>query len=135
MTGLLTVVYVEIIFAFFIELSTNFDDMVSMKNKFYSRQTNLSWHCLGSQMIATQMTFCNRMKKLLCALQGSRILTEKKCPWTKLQRLWKVKSVTGKILFFVIAPFCTPHSICFNIGFWHGSFAWKWGFFNLSTFK
>ena len=25
---------------------------------------------------------------------------------------------TGKTTFFVIDPFCTPHSICLNIGQW-----------------
>ena len=27
------------------------------------------------------------------------------------------KVVIGKTLFFVIGPFCTPHSICLKIGF------------------
>ena len=29
----------------------------------------------------------------------------------------KLSKVSGKSLFFVIGPFCTPHSICLNIGF------------------
>ena len=28
----------------------------------------------------------------------------------------KNKAVSGKIPFFVIDPFCTPHSVCLNIG-------------------
>ena len=43
----------------------------------------------------------------------------------------KNKVVTGKTPFFVIGPFCTPHSICLNIGFWQGSFVWKCYIFNL----
>ena len=30
--------------------------------------------------------------------------------------------VTTKIMFFVLGPFCTPHFICRNIGFWQRSF-------------
>ena len=30
--------------------------------------------------------------------------------------------VNAKTLFFVIGPFCTPHSIFLNIGFWQSSF-------------
>ena len=33
------------------------------------------------------------------------------------QSFWKNKVVTGKAPFFVISPFCTPHSICLNVGF------------------
>ena len=29
------------------------------------------------------------------------------------------KVVNGKILFFVIAPFCSHHSFCLNISFWY----------------
>ena len=29
----------------------------------------------------------------------------------------KNKVVSGKALLFVIGPFCTPHSICVNMGF------------------
>ena len=36
---------------------------------------------------------------------------------------------------FVIVPFCTPHSICHNIGFWQGCFVWKYCIFNFSTFN
>ena len=43
--------------------------------------------------------------------------------------------VTGKTPFFVIDLFCTPHSICFSIGLWQGSFIWKYYGFNLSTFN
>ena len=34
----------------------------------------------------------------------------------------KNKVESGKTLFFVVGPFCTPHSIYFNIDFWQGSF-------------
>ena len=44
-------------------------------------------------------------------------------------------SLTGKTPFFVISPFCTHHSICFSIGFWYGSFSWKWWIFNFSVFN
>ena len=30
----------------------------------------------------------------------------------------KNEVVSGKSPYFVIRPFCTPHSICLNIGFW-----------------
>ena len=33
------------------------------------------------------------------------------------QNFRKREVVTGKTPFFVIGPFCTPHSICLNIGF------------------
>ena len=33
------------------------------------------------------------------------------------QNFLKNKVVTSKAWFFVIGPFCTPHSICLNIGF------------------
>ena len=83
-----------------------------------------------------------------------RILTEKKHPKVKLQRLRKIgiwtfgslvhqinsfynilkleqifekyKVVTGKTPLFVIGPFCSPHSVCLNIDFWQSSFQWKW---------
>ena len=32
------------------------------------------------------------------------------------QIFWKNELVTGKTPFLVIGPFCTPHSICLNIG-------------------
>ena len=92
-----------------------------------------------------------------------RILTGKKHPQIKLQRfrkLWiwtfgwllhqtnflyealklkqnfrKNKVVTGKTRFFVIGLFCTPHSICLNIGFWQSSFVWTCCVFNLSAFN
>ena len=32
-------------------------------------------------------------------------------------------------------PFCTHHSVCLNIGFWYGSFAWKWYVFNMAYCK
>ena len=62
-----------------------------------------------------------------------RLLTGKKHLQTKLQCLQKVletkflrnKLVTGKTAFFVIDPFSTPYPICFNTGFWQGSFLWK----------
>ena len=34
----------------------------------------------------------------------------------------------------MIGPFCTPHFVCLNIGFWQGSIVLKWCIFNLSTF-
>ena len=43
--------------------------------------------------------------------------------------------VTGKTPFFVKGPFCTPHSIFLNIGFWQSSFLWKCYIVNLSTFN
>ena len=43
--------------------------------------------------------------------------------------------VAGKTQFFVIGPFCSHHSICLNIDFWHGSFVWKWRVFDLSAFS
>ena len=94
---------------------------------------------------------------------GLRILTGKKHPQLKLQRLLKVwkwtfrwlvhqinslyealklkqnfrknKVITSKALFFVIGPSCTPHSVCLNVGFWLGSFVWKCCVFNPSTFN
>ena len=89
-----------------------------------------------------------------------RILTGKKLRQIKLQRLQKVqiwvfgllvqqinslkevltktkfsknKIVTGKTPFFLRSPFCSHHFICLNIGFWHGTFVWKWRVFNLSA--
>ena len=44
--------------------------------------------------------------------------------WSKIFKRKKKKIDTGKTVFFVIGPFCTPHSICLNIGFWEGSFVW-----------
>ena len=99
----------------------------------------------------------------VCGNKNLRILTGKKHRQIKLQRLqklriwafeslvhqinslWEVlklkqnfqknKVVNGKTPFFVIGPFCTHHSICLNIGFWYGSFVWKWCVFNLSAFN
>ena len=86
-----------------------------------------------------------------------RILTRKKHRQIKLQRLEKVwiwavgtlnqlfiraitetklsknKVVTSKTPFSVISPFCNYHSICLDIGFWCGSFVWKWYLFNISA--
>ena len=54
----------------------------------------------------------------------------------KLEKFFqKNKDVIGKTLFSVIGPFCTPLSICLNIGFWQGNFVWKCFVFNLSTFN
>ena len=92
-----------------------------------------------------------------------RILTRKKHPKIKLQRLRKIriwtfgllvhqncsfqevlkleqifrknKLVTGKTPLFVIDPFCSHHSICLDIGFWQSRFEWKWCVFNLSGFN
>ena len=41
------------------------------------------------------------------------------------QNFQKYKVVTVETPFIVIGPFCTPHSICLNIGFWQDSFVWK----------
>ena len=58
------------------------------------------------------------------------------CEGLKLkQNFQKTKIVTGKCPFYVIGPSCTPHSICLNIGFWQGSFAWKHCVFNANTFN
>ena len=38
-------------------------------------------------------------------------------------------------IFFVIDPFCTHYFICLNIGFWYGSFVWKWCVLNVSIFS
>ena len=51
------------------------------------------------------------------------------------QNFRKRKVVTGKTLFVVIGQFCTPHSICLNIGFWQSSFVRKCYVVNLSTFN
>ena len=51
------------------------------------------------------------------------------------QNFQKNKIVAKKIPSFVISPFCTHHSICLNIGFWYGSFVWKWCVFNRSAFN
>ena len=68
------------------------------------------------------------------------------CP-CKTTNIWTV-SITGDVLWkklfwekkhpqieFLIGSFCTPHSICLNIGFWQRSFLWKCCFFNFSTFN
>ena len=45
---------------------------------------------------------------------------------SKLEKNFRKKKVaTGKTLFFVVGPFCTPHSIYLNIGFWQSSLVWK----------
>ena len=46
--------------------------------------------------------------------------------WNKIFEKGKYL-VTGKTPFFVIGPFCTPHAICLNIGFWQSSFAVLYG--------
>ena len=89
-----------------------------------------------------------------------RVLTGKKHPQMKLQRLPKVwiwteakfpkinvpkvwiwtetkfsknKVVAGKTPFFVTGPFYTSHSICLNTGFWYGSFVSKYFALSLKT--
>ena len=47
----------------------------------------------------------------------------------------KNKVVTGKTALFVIGPFCSRYSICFNIGFRQSSFAWKLCVSSLSGFN
>ena len=87
-------------------------------------------------------------------LLGLRILTGKKHRQMQLQCLQKVRIQTfGSLVhqinslqevlklkqnfqnFFVIGPFCTPHSTCLDIGFWYGSFILKRCIFNLSSFN
>ena len=53
--------------------------------------------------------------------------------WNKISET--NETVTGKTLFFLVGPFCTSHSICVNIRYWHSSFVWKCCVFNLSTKK
>ena len=54
----------------------------------------------------------------------------------KLEQIFqKTKVVTGKTPLFVIGPFFSRHSICLNIGFWQSSFERKWCVFNLSGFN
>ena len=54
----------------------------------------------------------------------------------KLERIFqKQKVVTGKTPLFVIGPLCSRHSICVNIGFWQSSFEWKWCFSIFETFS
>ena len=45
----------------------------------------------------------------------------------------KNKVVTGKTPFFVIGQFCGHHFICLKIGFWYGTFVWKWCVCNFSS--
>ena len=35
----------------------------------------------------------------------------------------------------LIGPFCTSHSICYNTGFWEGSFVWKCDVLHRGTFN
>ena len=51
--------------------------------------------------------------------------------------IWYIKSTIKEVLtpFFVRGPFCTPHFISLNIGFWRCSFVLKHYVFNLSTFN
>ena len=93
------------------------------------------------------------MSKICHENIGLRILTGKKHPKIKLQRLRKMriwrfgllahqissiqevlklkqifqknKVVTAKTPLFVIGQFCSRHSIRLNIGFWQSSFEWK----------
>ena len=50
-------------------------------------------------------------------------------------RFLKNELITGKMSFFVIGSFCTPHSNCVGMNFWQGSFVWKCCVFNLSSFN
>ena len=54
------------------------------------------------------------------------ILYERFLKWNKIKN--KKKLVIGKVLFFVKSPFCIPHSIYLNIGFWQDSFVWNVAF-------
>ena len=49
------------------------------------------------------------------------------------QNFQKNKVDIGKAAFFVISPFCSPYSICLDIGFWEDSFVWTCYAFNHST--
>ena len=69
---------------------------------------------------------------MLTWFSDSGILTGKKHPKIKLQRLRKIRMLTFGS---VVGPFCSRHSICFNIYFWQSSFEWKWCVFNLSGFN
>ena len=51
------------------------------------------------------------------------------------QSFLKNKVITDKTPFFVKGPFCTPQSICLNIGLRQSSFVWKCCVLNLSTFN
>ena len=54
--------------------------------------------------------------------------------WKKIFK--KIKYVvTGKTPFFVIGPSPSHKSNCLSIGFWYGSFVWKWCVFNLNGFN
>ena len=53
--------------------------------------------------------------------------------YTKLNYQKKNKEVNGKTLFLVIGLFCSPHSICLNIGFLLGSLVRKYCAFNCGT--
>ena len=53
--------------------------------------------------------------------------------WTKYSKKKKISYCQTP--FFVMGPFCTPHSICLNISFWYDSFVWKYYVFNLSAFN
>ena len=61
--------------------------------------------------------------------------------WMWILSSWCIKSTlyrsssTKKTPFFVIVPFCTPHSSCVNTSFWQDSFVWKCCVFNLSKFS
>ena len=60
---------------------------------------------------------------------------KEKGPSSKVQAL--PKSINADIwvvdTYFVVGLFCTPHSVCLEIGFGQGSFEWKCCVFNLST--
>ena len=43
------------------------------------------------------------------------------------------RKLCGITPFFLIGPFCTPHSMCLHIGFYQNSFAWKCCTFNCSS--
>ena len=51
------------------------------------------------------------------------------------KRFCKNEVVTGKTPLFVVCQFCTPRSICLNIGFWQGSCVSECCVFNLSVFN
>ena len=113
---------------------------------------HLFWNQLYQKETPTQVFFVN-ITKFIRTLTGKKNLQiklqcfRKAWIWTfrwlvhQINSLYEVhtpklnfrknKVVTGKTPFFVIGSFCTPHSICLNIGFWQISFVWKWCAFSL----
>ena len=54
--------------------------------------------------------------------------------YTPLNFFLKKEVIGGRSPFFVIGPFCTPHSVNLNIGFWQSSsFVWECCTFELKN--